>query len=75
MVPEGLYLWAEDLPESHVPQVERVVVCDGCTDGRRPRQRGGGAGQCVGDDVGLTWYMEQVGGVLGDEGKLPLLAT
>ena len=34
VVPEELYLWAEDLPECHVPQVERVVVGDGCTDGR-----------------------------------------
>ena len=35
--------------------------------------RRGGSGQRVGYDIVLTWDMEEVGGVLGDVGKLPLL--
>jgi hypothetical protein len=62
---ESLYLWAEDLAESHVLEVEGRLVGDGCAYLLCPGGDGGGrrAGQCVRHDVCCTWQIPQLVGV------------
>ncbi len=39
---ESLYLWAEDLAEGHILEVEGRLVGDGCADPPRPRPAAAG---------------------------------
>ena len=59
---ESLYLWAEDLTESHVPEVQGCLVGDGCADPLRSGGDGGGrrAGQRVRYHVSCTWQIPQL---------------
>ena len=70
---EFLYLWTDDLPDGHVCQVQGGPVGDGCA-----AQGGLGrawSGESVGDNIGRTWDVPEVSGVLGDVGQLSLLAA
>ena len=69
-----MYLWAEDLAESHVLEVKRLLVGDGCAD---PLRSGGGrrAGQRVRHHVSCTWQIPQLVGVFGDKSQVTLLAA
>jgi hypothetical protein len=61
---ESLYLWAEDLAESHILEVKGRFVSDGCAD---PLDPGGGrrrAGQRVCHHIRCTWQIFQLVGVL-----------
>ncbi len=72
---EGLYLWAEDLAEGHILEVQGCLVGDGCAD---PLRSGGGgrrAGQRVCHHLSCTWQIPQLVGVLGDESQVALLAA
>ncbi len=68
---ESLYLWAEDLAESHVPEVQ------GCLVPLRSGGDGGGhrAGQRVRYHVSCTWQILQLVGVFEDESQVTLLAV
>jgi hypothetical protein len=74
---ESLYLWAEDLAESHVPEVQGCLVGDGCADPLRSGGDGGGrrAGQRVRYHVSCTWQIPQLVGVFGDKSQVTLLAA
>jgi hypothetical protein len=61
---ESLNLWAEDLAEGHILEIEGRSVSDGCAD---PDSPGGGCrqvGQRVRYHVRHTWYIHQLVGVL-----------
>ncbi len=74
---ESLYLWAEDLAESHVPEVQGCLVGDGCADPLRSCGDGGcrRAGQRVRYHVSCTWQILQLVGVFGDKSQVTLLAA
>ncbi len=63
-----MYLWAEDLAESHVLEVKGRFVGNGCADpfdpGGSGRRR---AGQRVRHHIRCTWQIFQLVGVFGDE--------
>ncbi len=69
-----MYLWAKDLAESHVLEVQGCFVGDGCAD---PLRSGGGrrAGQRVRYNISCTWQIPQLVGILGDESQVVLLAA
>ena len=71
---ESLYLWAKDLAESHVLEIQGRLVGDGCAD---PLRSGGGrrAGQRVLYHVSCTWQILQLVGVFGDKSQVTLLAA
>jgi hypothetical protein len=72
---ESLYLWAEDLAESHILEVKGRFVGDGCAD---PLDPGGGscrAGQRIRHHIRCTWQIPQLVGVFGDESQVALLAA
>ena len=71
---ESLYLWAKDLAESHVLEIQGRLVGDGCAD---PLRSGGGrrAGQRVRYHVSCTWQIPQLVGVFGDKSQVTLLAA
>ncbi len=52
---ESLYLWAEDLAESHVLEVKGRFVGDGCADPFDPGGGGHRAGQRVRHHIRRTW--------------------
>ncbi len=61
---ESLYLWAEDLAEGHILEIQGRPVGDGCAD---PGGLGGcrrRAGQRVRHHVRRTWYTHKLVGVL-----------
>jgi hypothetical protein len=70
-----LYLWAEDLAESHILEVKGRIVGDGCADPLNPGGSGHRAGQHVRHHIRCTWQIPQLVGVLGDEGQVALLAA
>ena len=72
-----MYLWAEDLAEGHVPEVQGCLVGDGCADPLRSGGDGGGrrAGQRVRHHISCTWQIPQLVGVFGDESQVALLAA
>ena len=71
-----MYLWAEDLAESHVLEIQRCLVGDGCAD---PLRSGGGGGRRAGKrarhHVSCTWQIPQLVGVFGDKSQVALLAA
>ena len=72
---ESLYLWAEDLAESHVLEVKGRFVGDGCADPFDPGGGGRRAGQRVRYHIGCTWKIFQLVGVFADESQVALLAA
>ncbi len=72
---ETLYLWAEDLAESHILEVKGRFVGGGCADPFDPGCGGRRAGQRVRHHVRYTWQVPQLVGVHGDEGQVALLAA
>ncbi len=72
---ESLYLWAEDLAESHILEVKGRFVGDGCADPLDPGGGGRRAGQRVCHHIRCTWQIPQLVGVLGDESQVALLAA
>jgi hypothetical protein len=74
---ESLYLWAKDLAESHVLEVQGCLVGDGCADPLRSGGSGGGrrVGQSVRYHVSCTWQIPQLVGILGDKSQVALLAV
>jgi hypothetical protein len=72
-----LYLWAKDLAEGHVLEVQGCFVGDGCADPLRSSGDGGGrrAGQRVRYNISCTWQIPQLVGIFGDESQVALLAA
>jgi hypothetical protein len=71
-----LYLWAEDLAEGHILEVEGRLVGDSCAD---PLRSTGGSGRRAGQRVryhiGRNWQILQLVGVFGDKSQVALLAA
>ncbi len=70
-----LYLWAEDLAEGHILEIQGCLVGDGCADPLRPGGGGRRAGQRVCHHIKCTWQIPQLVGVFGDESQVALLAA
>jgi hypothetical protein len=60
---ESLYLWAEDLAEGHILEIQGRHVGDGCADPGGPGAGRRWAGQRVRHHVRRTWYIHKLVGV------------
>jgi hypothetical protein len=72
---ESLYLWAEDLAEGHVLEIQGRPIGDGCAGPGGPGGGGRQARQRVRYHICLTWYIHQLVSVFRNECQLALLAA
>ncbi len=70
-----MYLWAKDLAEGHVLEIQGRFVGDGCADQLHSGGDGRRTGQRVRYDIGCTWQIPQLVGIFGDESQVALLAA